>query len=137
MKDRVSFDIFQTQVGFDVEMFSRGLGRIRGASVQKDDLPKTPTSLPHPTSLITSAIGIKKTLSHRSSVGDLAPPSKPSGLDQALRFIRPRISRPSKAKLKIAPSGAIVFTPMQSQESLVSSILPGIAPLLCTFDEES
>lgn len=105
-------------------MFSRGLGRFRVASAKKDKLPNTPTTLTNPT------VKRAKTLSHRSSATEPAPASKPSGLDQALKLIHPRPSRPSKAKLKIAPSGAIVFTPAQSQESLGSSSLPGKVSLL-------
>lgn len=100
-------------------MFSRGLRRFGVASAKKDKLPNTPTTLTNRT------IKRDKTLSHRSSTTEPAPASKPSGLDQVLNFIHPRPSRPSKAKLKIAPSGAIVFTPAQSQESLGSSLLPG------------
>lgn len=107
-------------------MFSRGLGRIRAAWAKKDKIPNAPTALTNPT------IKRAKTLSQRSSTAEPAPASKPSGLDQALKLILPRPSRPSKAKLKIAPSGAIVFTPAQSQESLGSSLLPGKVCLLHT-----
>ena len=108
----------------------RGLGRLRGVSVKKEELPTTPSPLQHPITLMNPTINRTKILSHGSSAGDLALASKPSGLDQALKLIHPRISRPAKAKLKLAPSGAIVFTPAQSQESLGSSILPGKASLL-------
>ena len=113
-------------------MVSPGLGRIRGGSAKKARLPNTPTSLPHPNTLLNSAVSGTKTLSHRYSAADLAPPRKPSGLDQALKLIHSRTPKLSKAKLKIAPSGAIVFTPVQSLESLGSSILPGKAFLLYT-----
>lgn len=109
-------------------MTSRGLGRIMGGSAKKDRIPNIGTSLPHPTTLIDSATTRAKTLSHRYSAGDLAQSSKQSGLDRALKLIHPRTSKPSKAQLKIAPSGAIVFTPIRSQESLGSSILPAEFP---------
>ena len=118
-------------------MVSRGLGRMRGGSAKKDQLTKSPTSLPHPTNLLNSAISRTETLSHRSSAGDLAPASKPSGLDQVLKLVHPRTSKLSKSKLKIAPSGAIVFTPVQSHESLGSSILPCITIFLPTSIRES
>lgn len=104
-------------------MVSHVLGRIRSGSAKEDKLQDT--SLPHPTTIIDPAISRTKDLSQKSSAGDLAPLSKPSGLDKALKLIYPRTSKISKAGLKIAPSGAIVFTPVQSQESLGSSILPG------------
>ena len=106
-------------------MISRGLSRFRVGSAKKEKQPNPPIPPPHPTTLTNPTIRKAKTLSDRSSTSEPAPASKPSGLDQALRLIHPRTSRPSKAKLKIAPSGAIVFTPAQSQESLRSSILPG------------
>lgn len=109
-------------------MTSRGLGRIMGGSAKKDRVPNIGTSLPHPTTLIDSATTRAKTLSHRYSAGDLAQSSKQSGLDRALKLIHPRTSKLSKAQLKIAPSGAIVFTPIRSQESLGSSILPAEFP---------
>ncbi len=118
-------------------MVSRGLGRFKGGFAKKDNIPNTSTSLPHQDTLINSAIRRTKTLSHRSSVGNLAPPRKPSSLDHALKLIHPRTSKLSKAKLKIAPSGAIVFTPARSQESLGSSILPGKATLLPNSIRES
>ncbi|CAD6581408.1 MAG: hypothetical protein ASARMPREDX12_000453 [Alectoria sarmentosa] len=105
-------------------MVSRGFGRLRGGSAKKDKFTNTPTSLPHPTTLINSAVSRKGTLAHRFSAGDLAPPSKPSGLDQALKLIHPRNSKLPKATLKIAPSGAIVFNPIRSQKSSGSSKLP-------------
>lgn len=119
-------------------MVSRGLGRFRVASAKKRELPNTPLPLPlpHPATPINLPTSRTKSLSHRSSAGDLAPASKPSGLDQALKLIHPRTSTISKAKLKLAPSGAIVFTPAQSQESLGSSILPGKAFLLCMSIQE-
>lgn len=106
-------------------MSFHGQSRIRGGSAKNDIFPNTSTSLPHPTTLINSVISRTKTLSHRSSADDLTPPSKPSGLDQVLKLFHPRKSKLSNAKLRIAPSGAIVFTHVQSQESLGSSILPG------------
>ena len=118
-------------------MVSRGLGRFRVASAKKRELPNTPLPLPHPATPNNLPTSRTKSLSHRSSAGDLAPASKPSGLDQALKLIHPRTSTISKAKLKLAPSGASVFTPAQSQESLGSSILPGKAFLLCMSIQES
>ena len=113
-------------------MVSRGFSRFRAASAKKDKVPSTSTPHPHPTTLIDPIISKTKALSHISPPGNPAPASKPSGLDQALKLLHPRPSRPSKPKLKIAPSGAIVFTPARSHESLESSILPGKAPLLDT-----
>ena len=118
-------------------MISRGLGKIKGGSAKKDSIPNTSTSLPRQDTLINSAIRRTKTLSHRSSAGNLAPPKKPSGLDHTLKLIHPRTSKLSNPKLKIAPSGAIVFTPARSQESLGSSILPGKATLLAPSIRES
>lgn len=118
-------------------MTSRGLGRIMGGSAKKDRIPNIGTSLPHPTTLIDSATTRAKTLSHRYSAGDLAQSSKQSGLDRALKLIHPRTSKLSKAQLKIAPSGAIVFTPIRSQESLGSSILPGKTTVLSTTVEKA
>ena len=115
------------------DMVSRGLGRMRGGSVKKNNLPNNTIPLPRPTSPVTSIIPRPKTLVHRSSVGDLAPPNKPSGLDHILKLVHPRYSKLSKSTLKIAPSGAIVFTPAQSQESLGSAVLPGITDLLPTL----
>lgn len=109
-------------------MVSHVLGRIRSGSPKEDKLQNTPTSLPHPTTIINSAISRTKALSQKSSAGDLVPSSKPSGLDKALKLIHPRTSKISKAGLRIAPSGAIVFTPVQSQESLGSSTLPAEIP---------
>ena len=123
-------------VGVSIEkppiMVSRGFSRFRMAMAKKDKVSSTSTPLPHQTTLINPTIGRTKTLAHGSSADNSAPASKASGLDQVLKFIHPRTSKPSKATLKIAPSGAIVFTPAQSQESLGSSILPGEASLLRT-----
>ena len=105
-------------------MVARGPGRIRSGS-PKEKLPKSSTSLRHPTALTNSASSGTRTLPQRSPAGDLAPPAKLSGLDQFLKLIHPRTSKLSKAKLKIAPSGAIVFTPVESQDSLGSSTLQG------------
>ena len=113
-------------------MVSRGFGRFRTAMAKKDKVSSTLTPLPHPTTLINPTISGTKTLAHKSSADDPAPASKSSGLDQVLKLIHPRTPRPSKATLKIAPSGAIVFTPAESQESLGSSLLPGEASLLRT-----
>lgn len=108
------------------DMIARGLGRIRGRSAKEDRIPNVLTSFPHPTTLSDSAISrAKRTLSHRSSAGDVARPNKTSGLDRALKLFHPRRSRNPKAELRIAPSGAIVFTAVRSQESLGSSMLPG------------
>lgn len=106
-------------------MLFLGLDIIRGGSAKNNKLPNPLTSLPRPTTLISSALGRTKTLAHRHSAGDLAPPRKSSGLDKALELIHPRTSELSNAKLKIAPSGAIVFTSVPSQESLGSTILSG------------
>ena len=106
-------------------MVSRGLGRMRGGSVKKNNLPNNAIPLPRPPSPVTSIIHRPKTLAHRSSVGDLTPPGKLSGLDHILKLVHPRHSKLSKSTLKIAPSGAIVFTPTRSQESLGSAVLPG------------
>ena len=114
-------------------MVSRGLGIIRSGTEKKQNLPNNPTSVPHPTRFINSSISITKILPHRSSAGDLAPTKRLSRLDQALKLIRPRTSKLSASKLKIAPSGAIVFTPILSQESLGSSVLPSKASLLPTY----
>lgn len=105
------------------KMFSRGLVRIRGASTKKEKTQNTTTSLPHSPTIISPAVNRKRRLSQVSLTIDPAPPKKLSALDQALNLIHPRTSKVSDAKLKIAPSGAIVFTPTQSQESLGSSIL--------------
>ena len=113
-------------------MVSRGFGKLRGGSAKKDKFTNTPTSLPHPTTLINSAVSRKGTLTHRLSADDLTPPSKPSGLDQTLKLIHPRNSKLPKATLKIAPSGAIVFTPIRPQKSLGSSTLPGKTSILRT-----
>ena len=126
---RARCNLLPTDAGWvtsvSIEMFSHGLGRMRSTLLKKDELPSNPTSLPHLTILFDSAIRRRNTLSQRSSVSEVAPRIKRSGLDRALSFILPRTSRPSVAKLKIAPSGAIVFTPVQSQESLRSPTLPG------------
>ena len=114
-------------------MVSRGLGIIKGGLAKKGNLPNNPRSVPYPTTFVDSANGITKIRPHRSSARDLAPLSKLSGLDQALKFLRPRTTKSSEAKLKIAPSGVIVFTPVLSQESLVSSVLPGKALFLPTY----
>lgn len=114
-------------------MVSRGFGRFRMALAKKDKVSSTSTPLRrHPTALLNSSTGKTQNLAHESSADVPAPASKLSGLDRALELIRPRTSKPSKATLKIAPSGAIVFTPAQSQESLGSSVLPGEVSLLRT-----
>ena len=100
------------------------LGRIRSGSAKEDTLQNTPTSPPHPT------ISRTKDLSQKVSAGDLTPLSKPFGFNKALKLFQPRTSKTSKAGLKIAPSGAIVFTAVQSQGSSGSSILPGQFTLL-------
>ena len=115
------------------DMVSRGLNRMRGGSVKKNNLPNNIIPLSRPSSPVTSIIHRPKTLAHRSSVGDLTPPSKLSGLDHILKLVHPRHSKMSKSTLKIAPSGAIVFTPTRSQDSLGSSVLPGTTDLLYTL----
>ena len=121
-------------VGVSIEkppiMVSRGFGRFRMAMAKKDKVSTTSTPLCHPNALINPTISRTTTLVDGSSAVDPVPASKMSGLDRALRLIQPRTSRPPKTTLKIAPSGAIVFSPAQSQESLVSSVLPGEASLL-------
>ena len=112
-------------------MVSRGLNRMRGGSVKKNNLPNNIIPLPRPASPVTSIIHRPKTLAHRSSVDDVTPPSKLPVLDHILKLVHPR-SKMSKSTLKIAPSGAIVFTPTRSQESLGSSLLPGTTDLLHT-----
>ena len=112
-------------ISVGIEMFSRHLDRMRGILLKKKGLPNTPTSRSQPTTLIDSLISRRKTQSQRSTPSEVAPPFKRSGLDKVLEFIHPPISKPSAAKLKIAPSGAIVFTPVRSQESSRSSLLPG------------
>ena len=114
-------------------MVSRGLNRMRGGSVKKHDLPNNITPVSRPVSPVTSIIHRPKALARRSSVGDLAPPNKLSGLDHILKLVHPRHSKMLKSTLKIAPSGAIVFTPTRSQESLGSSVLPGTTDLLHTL----
>lgn len=81
--------------------------------------------------------GLGRTGGGSAKKDDLALPIKPSGLDQVLKLIHPRTSKLSKAKLRIAPSGAIVFAPVQSQESLGFSTLPGKATLLPALIRES
>ena len=105
------------------KMFSRGRVRIRGASTKKEQPQNTTTSLPHSPTFISPAVNRKRSLSQISSTIDPAPPRKMSVIDQALNLIHPHATKVPNAKLKIAPSGAIVFTPAQSQESLGSSIL--------------
>lgn len=112
-------------------MVFRGLRSFREGHSAREEPLNTPDSLGYPSTLTKPATSSKTSSSHRSLAGSLAPPSKVSVLDQILKIILPRTSRTSKAKLKIAPSGAIVFTPVRSQESLVSSILPGKVCLSC------
>lgn len=126
-------DLLSACTGRHRNMVSRGLNRMRGGSVKKKNLPNTIIPLPSPASPVTSVVHRLKTSAHRSSVGDLTPPSKLSGLDHILKLVHPRHSKRSKSTLKIAPSGAIVFTPTRSQESLGSSVLPGTTDLLHTL----
>ena len=126
-------DLLSACIGRHRVMVSRGLNRMRGGSVKKNNLPNNIIPVPRPASPVTSIIHRPKTLAHRSSVGDITPPNKLSGLDHILKLVHPRHSKMSKSKLKIAPSGAIVFTPTRSQESLGSSVIPGTTDLLHTL----
>lgn len=81
--------------------------------------------------------GLGRTGGGSAKKDDLALPIKPSGLDQVLKLIHPRTSKLSKAKLRIAPSGAIVFAPVQSQESLGFSTLPAEIPAVQPTDSST
>lgn len=106
-------------------MVSRRLDRIGGRSVREDSVPRSATFLPLPTNLISSAIRRVKSLSHKYPGRDSASSSTQFD-SQAAKFLHPLNPNASlpKTKLKLAPSGAIVFNPIESEESLIPPSLP-------------
>lgn len=82
------------------------------------------SSVLQPTTIINLAPEASTPGPETSSAINTRPTIKRS-VGWASNLFTPSRSKPQNSKLKLGPSGAIVFKPFESQESVVSTVRPG------------